>query len=364
MLRIRRTNIGRALTLSVMACLVQFSLDAPAAIAATPSAANATPAAPVTEQAMGKEVGLMENRFFAHQYANDPMEKRLERMELMVFGGTQSGTNDERFQRLKKVIAERPQGSAKKLAAAAPEEESTSSAAKEKDAPESSSQYPVLNTLEWRALKKTFPTESLDARLGRLEQKLFGQDSPTMAYIDRVDRLKRTLGIGITAMQQSGPTGPGPKARPHSADGDDGFGFYNGAPVFGGLPGGAGITIPGFGMGTDAQPFGSSLSRTFGQMFQDMNREMQEFSKLGPGNWVYDTETGDWVEQGSGSKVHPGPQAQSKVNPPKSGQAAPSKPTRPFTMPRQLMQPPVFQFPQQRQREENTLPPYTDPNSI
>src|SRR5690606_33228046 len=78
---------------------------------------------------------------------------------------------------------------------------------------ESSSQYPVLNTLEWRALKKTYPSESIDARLARMEKKLFGMDSPAMAYVDRVDRLKRTLGIGMTAAVPRGPKGPAPKAR-------------------------------------------------------------------------------------------------------------------------------------------------------
>lgn len=359
---IKRTNLSKALTLSVLAYLVQFT-----GVGAITVSAAGPPAAAISEGAMGKEVGLMENRFFAHQYANDPMEKRLERLELMIFGGTQEGNNDARFLRLKKIIAERPQASAKKaLAAPAEADPKVTPSTADKDA-ETSSQYPVLNTLEWRALKKTFPEQSLDVRLGRLEQKLFGQDSPTMAYIDRVDRLKRTLGVGITAMQQNAPTGPAPKARPrNSMDPTENFGFFNGAPLFGAAPGVGGRAFGrSFGPEDDEenQVFsGGGLSRTINQMFSDMTREMQEFSKLGPGNWAFDQESGDWVEQQSGKKVHPGPLNKVTPGAPKLNPKNPlTTPATPFTMP---MRPRFHQIVPVPQKEETVLPPYTDPNSI
>lgn len=354
---IKRLSLSKTVKVTVVAGLVQLTI----CVATPVNAANAPAPSPMSEQAVSKETGLLENRFFAHQYANDPVDKRLERLELMVFGGTQDGSNEERLHRLKKVIAERPQARknwAQDKAPSAAQQEKTA----EKGKDSGSSQYPVLNTLEWRALKKTYPTESLDQRLGRLEQKLFGQDSPTMAYADRVDRLKRTLGVGITAMEQTGPLGPAPKARPRGSE--NGFNGMFGAPngnMFGGIG-----SLPGFGDDGDiggGLPGGMpSLSRTFSQMFQDMNREMQEFNKLGPGNWVYDSNTGDWVEQQSGRKVHPGPQ--SKLNPTLPGiPNKPSKPGSPQIMPKLVPQIPHSPLGQQR-NNDSEIPAYADPNSI
>src|SRR5439155_11618608 len=109
------------------------------------------------------QLALIENRYFFHQYSNDPVEKRLERLELLVFGATQGGSNDERLARLKNTIAERDKESAQKLKSGTGSPNSGET--KASPGPNGSAQYPILNTLEWRALKKTFPQESLDQRL-------------------------------------------------------------------------------------------------------------------------------------------------------------------------------------------------------
>lgn len=294
----------------------------------------------VSEQILTKDLGLLENRFFSRQYANDPVEKRLERLELLVFGSTQDGTLEQRWGRLNKSIANRAAAEAKEKSASANNVGGTKT-------PDTSSQYPALNTLEWRALKKTFPSESLDQRLARIEKKLFGQDSPGMAYADRVDRLKRTLGVGVTAAVPTGPIGPAPKARPRNSI--DSFNYNFGAPSL-------------FGQGEQTygdegllKPFGGSLGgnlhSTFAQMFADLNREMADLDdlNLGAGSWVLDPKTGTWVEQFSGRRVKPGAPQAPQTRP------QPKLPT-PQTLP--------FQFRQNNGNNMNTLPPYADPNSI
>lgn len=290
-------------------------------------------------------LSLLENRFFSHSYAHDPIEKRLERLECLVFGSMRDGSNEDRFVRLKKVIAAR---SASPLVA----EKATPNAVQPPDAPAAakagSSQYPILNTLEWRALKKTFPAESLDQRLERLESKLFGQPSVTMAYVDRVERLKKTLGVGLSTGNENANVarGPMPKARPRSEGGLDGFGFPNLSPD------GDSFGVP----GTGSQPafpearmpgldtiFGATFDKRFQRMFEDMNRQMLEARKLGPGAWTYDQKSGSWIDMQSGRKL--------KLNP------------NTFNMPSPSLENPK-EAPAIRNPVFKDLPLYSDPNSI
>ncbi len=46
-------------------------------------------------------------------------------------------------------------------------------------------------------MKKTFPAEALDQRLDRLESQIFGLPAQAMSYVDRIERLKKTAGIGV-----------------------------------------------------------------------------------------------------------------------------------------------------------------------
>lgn len=291
------------------------------------------------------DIAVLENRFFSHGYSHDPLEKRLERLECMIYGGVQDGSNLGRLNKMKRTVAERSATPLKaETAPAAPPGETAKAPA--------SAQYPVLNTLEWRALKKTFPGESLDQRLERIETKLFGLPAPSMAYIDRVDRLKKTLGIDLP--QSSGPViagGPMPKARPRpQIPNTVPFGSGQFEENFLNVPNGMGFPEMSFGFG-----FHSDIVNHVNQMFADMNKQMANLTRLGPGSWSYDPKQGVWIEMNTGRKVKPGqqtmellpedgtaPQARKSV-PPKS---APNRPALP------------------RFNTPSDLPAYSDPNAI
>ena len=370
MWKTRKNQLKNAMSVGIVASLVLCSVGAlPFALAA---------GGPQTSEALlNKEIPLLEHRFFSRQYANDPMEKRLERLELLVFGSTQDGSVEDRFGRLKKTIGDRAEAAAAKSASGGTPKQGA--VAKK---PDTSAQYPVLNTLEWRALKKTYTAETLDQRLARLEKKLFGQDSPGMAYADRVDRLQKTLAVGVTPERPTTALGPAPRARSRSTL-QDFYGF--GSPGIGG-----GFGAPSLGMGTDDDLLeGMGLPSTFTQMFRDMNRQMSELSRLGPGQWTFDNDSGMWVEQNTGRRMKPGasgmpaipgmhgmPGQQGSPGLPgtNGSQGLPGLPGRhgspglqitpgtPFKSP---MVTPRKTFPfQTPSADDSKLPPYADPNSI
>jgi hypothetical protein len=230
------------------------------------------------------QIDSFEHRFFFHQYPQDPIEKRLERLELLMFGSIQSGTADERLSRLKVVISQRDKQSANE--------------SRQSNAPETKTkpgQYPVLNSLEWRVLKKTYPQESLDERLGRLESKIFGQSSPAMAYADRVERLQRTLGIGVGQTPSTGNLGPRPKAVPRG-------------PYFA-VPQTPGHLIMPF---SSINPWGANSQ--FADMFRQLDEQMEQLRQLPPGQyrWQLELPPGQGNSDGHSSpvptKVAPKPQ--------------------------------------------------------
>ena len=265
------------------ACLTVLLIAAGGGVFYLPAATSA--ATPVNPVAGLPRVGVLENRFFFHSYEQDPLEKRLQRLELLVFGQTQPGSNQERLQRLNTTIAERDRESVLKMQRQAQRSAPgypTASASSGNNSGNSTRNntthtkqpYPVLDTLEWRVLKRTYAGDSLDDRLGRLETKLFGQPSTTMSYADRVDRLNRTLGIGIaSAPSNSHLRGPMPRTRSYSG-GESGFEFGFSTIPFGG-------TIPFSKNLNPTVPFfdnGGQVS----ELFRQMNEQMEEMMKMAP----------------------------------------------------------------------------------
>jgi hypothetical protein len=160
------------------------------------------------DQALVKDVLVLENRFFCHHYGHDPMEKRIERLELITLGSAQVGSNAERLSRLKLAVVNRDKSAAKTIA-------------RESQKPDgelaSKTNYPVLGTLEWRILKKTYASEAIDPRLARMETQLFGMPAQSMSYVDRIERLKKTIGMDIPATANGSQSGNAPLAsRPFS----------------------------------------------------------------------------------------------------------------------------------------------------
>lgn len=331
--------------------IVQLSLALLLSGACSGAALAANPVAPAAD-INANDLNILEHRFFSHAYAHDPLEKRLERLECLVYGSTRDGSNAERLARLSKTVATRSQQPLVHETAPAPVDAAQGGTNSTAKAPTSSKQYPILNTLEWKALKKTFPNESLDQRLDRLESKMFGQPAQTMAYVDRVERLKRTVGIGLETQPNDHITsvGPKPKAKPNGMT-DDGMGGMQ-MPLQTYVPPTMGLDLDPFGGTT----FGGSL-RPFQQLMQSMDKQMSQqlsiMRELGPGHWVLDPKSNEWVEINSGKRVSPG--GKSITVPPQSGKIAPSFKPKTTKVPLPFA-------PESGQIRE--IPGYADPNSI
>lgn len=236
----------------------------------------------------------LEDRFFFHSYDHDPLEKRIERLELLIFGQAKYGTIQERLAHLKSKIEANDREAASDM---------KKRAKKERANPQKIQQYPIMNTLEWRVLKKTYREESLEKRLDRLEEKLFGKTAPAMSYRDRIDRLKKIVGINITSLpSQNSKLQPGPLPQ---------AGKRRMITPFNGR------SFPNF--NPDSQTFQDDFEKQFMKdmpnMFKYMDDRMKNIFKNMPNGY--------------------------KLNPPK---------TSPYTTP--------------KKKPTVTIPPYADPNSI
>ena len=170
-------------------------------------------ASALSEQALDKDILVLENRFFFHHYGHDPIEKRLERLELLTLGASQFGTTSERLSHLKAAIVQRDKHAAQIMADHKAEQAKTGAG---KTGLKAETNYPVLSTLEWRILKKTYAAETIDQRLDRLESQLFGVPSQAMSYVDRIERLKKTAGVGAESFAAS-RFNPGSGLHPRNA---------------------------------------------------------------------------------------------------------------------------------------------------
>ncbi len=275
---------------------------------------------------------------FSRLYPNDPPEKRVERLELLVFGATQAGALDERWARVNKAVKD-PESTV-----AQPKHNETPSAPSAAAVPPKGN-YPAVDSLEWRVLKKTYKAEPIADRLSRLETKLLGQSSPGMALFDRVERLKKisaTVAAGSqpansgTVVVPPGVLGPMPKAYPRGASP---FSFADPSDPSSSGP----FSMQPFSM----QPFSgsddfSSINRMMSEMFSQMNRQMRDLKSMPPGVYQYKIEPGSPGSMG----ITP-----FKIQPSKPGQVSPFQPFQQIV-------------PKKAPSIQESLPPYADPNSI
>lgn len=296
----------------------------------------------------GADLEKLETKMFSRHYPNDPPEKRVERLELLVFGATQGGSLDERWEHISKVIKDR-QNPESTMAQPKTGDSSSSSGVTSNSAASAApgkGNYPAVDSLEWRVLKKTYRSEPIGDRLSRLETKLLGQANPGMALFDRVERLKK---IGASVAAGSQPPNSGAATLPPSILGPMPKAYPRGSMPFSFDSDGGQMTPSPFSI----QPFGgddfSSINRMMSEMMTQMNRQMRDLKNMPPGTYQYRFDPSDPNSQG--------------LMPFRPMPAKPGKPGQPpaLNKPFDSFQPVM---PKKAPTIQESLPPYADPNSI
>jgi hypothetical protein len=181
------------------------------------------------------ELDQLEMSLYEHSYPNDSQEDRLKRLENMVFGETQKGSDEERLNKLLSITKDRDDaGAAEKPTAAAPPTRSAPPASKPQyssdtdydgadnktsgsapmsngfptasgDADDSNhtvrqartdlARYPRVTALEQKLLGRAYETDPVAQRLTRLEEKAFGAQTTIQDLSERTDRLEEYAGV-------------------------------------------------------------------------------------------------------------------------------------------------------------------------
>ena len=201
------------------------------------------------------DLAAAEMKFLQRTYENDPLSKRLQRLELLTFGATQNGSDAARWHNLEHYLLNK--ASKKNSAAAVPGASAYTNISHS------------LNELEKYVFKRTSPSESTRQRLNKLEAKLFGKPSINMPVEQRVARLQRTLGIASSRQQMA-------EVPYNFAPGT--INPYNNMPYTQpGIPGIPGMQSP-FGFNNDdlADPELNQFESQMSQIFREMQKQMQE----------------------------------------------------------------------------------------
>lgn len=129
------------------------------------------------ENADSSRLTRFEQQFFARGYPQDSLEQRLNRLEAVVYGKSQSGLISTRTSRLLQALEK--QYAPIKLPPAkhvSPVSDSTD-------------YYPTVTAIEQAVFKQTFIRQPITERLSRLETQTFHMSYSRNANSDRVDRL-------------------------------------------------------------------------------------------------------------------------------------------------------------------------------
>lgn len=146
-------------------------------------------------------INSLENHFFEHTYPSDNDEKRVERLEKLVFGESKTGDIQSRLQSLSSSMPKETDAS---QLASSQQSQNTQVAQNNNQAPpaqdqsatgqnttpdDPSTDYPRVDAAEHLLLGKTFQKEPISRRLDQLEAKAFGKPSGNPDLSDRVDKL-------------------------------------------------------------------------------------------------------------------------------------------------------------------------------
>ncbi len=143
------------------------------------------------------DLSKMEIKFFEHDYKKESVEKRIERVEKLVYGEAKTGSEDDRLSALVAAVPDlnstAPAGKTQDKEASESKSKSKNQNAQSQDntAPDPSTDYPRVDAIEQVVLGKTFRDEALGKRLDQLELKAYKKVSGDPDLSKRVEHLEK-----------------------------------------------------------------------------------------------------------------------------------------------------------------------------
>ena len=137
-----------------------------------------------------EQLGLLEKQLLSTAYEKDPLPRRVERLEKLVFGEVRTGPIEERIVELTTTVPPA------KAPADAQTEEGEQEQAQDQGQDQADSQeeatekYPRVTALEEAVLGKTYTHDDLSDRLARMEEKLYGKVEKDEDLGDRTDKIQ------------------------------------------------------------------------------------------------------------------------------------------------------------------------------
>lgn len=137
----------------------------------------------------------IEQNYYGYTYENDSNASRIARLEKSVYGMNYTKPEKDRIQKLYNDL------NISKETKQTPQKPKTDIGPKA----ESGIKYPIVDKLEQKTFKKSYPNDDIYLRLSRLEKQVFKKES-TASLNERVDALRSKLLGGIqTAAEEIDP---------------------------------------------------------------------------------------------------------------------------------------------------------------
>lgn len=137
----------------------------------------------------------IENSFYGIDYAEETDIKRLERLEETVYGEIKQGDVKTRLNKLSSDISADMIGKEIEPSTDTYRDDSPkySDETLAESMPDSSANYPVIDTMEERIFKQTYKTSDIKNRITHLEKEVFNQIYTNEDLYTRVERLKSSI---------------------------------------------------------------------------------------------------------------------------------------------------------------------------
>ncbi len=129
----------------------------------------------------------IEKSYYGYTYQNENTLSRLNRLEKAIYGMTYNSSADSRINRIYKDLNPGVTGGAAPVANSA--QNTTSDIGPKAEA---GIKYPIVDKLEQKVFKKSFPNDEIYSRLSRLEKQVYKKES-TASLNERVDALRSKL---------------------------------------------------------------------------------------------------------------------------------------------------------------------------